>query len=127
MVPRSSRFLLAFSSFLLVVGAVMHAVAFRMTLTAVAKSDIPAFFGNSLKALWLGDSATLLIVAVLFCLFAIRPSTATRLVVLLVSLVPAATAVLLYIFLGNFFAGHLLIVTSAVAFLAGLKFPGAGD
>jgi len=33
--------------------------------------------------------------------------------------------VLVYLFLGNFFAGHILLVTAAAVFLAGLLFPGA--
>jgi len=50
---------------------------------------------------------------------------AARAFVVLVALIPAATAVLLYTFLGNFVAGHLLLTIAALAFLAGLKFPGS--
>jgi ABC-type methionine transport system permease subunit len=50
---------------------------------------------------------------------------ATRPFVVLVALIPAATAILLYTFLGNFLAGHLLLTIAALAFLAGLQLPGS--
>jgi len=107
------------------IGGASHAAAFNRTLAAVATSDLAPFFGGSLKLLWLADSATMFILAALFGLIASRPITATRPVVLLLALIPAATAVLVYLFLGNFFAGHILLVTAAAVFLAGLLFPGA--
>jgi hypothetical protein len=125
MVPRAPRFLLAFSSLLSAVGGVVHAAAFRKTLAAVAGSNLPPFFGNSLKMLWLGDSTTLFGLAAIFGLIAARPFAATRTVVVLLALIPAATAVLLYTFLGSFFAGHLLLTIAAAAFFAGLQLPTA--
>jgi len=46
-------------------------------------------------------------------------------VVVLVALIPAATAVLLYTFLGNFFAGHLLLAIAALAFFGAMQLPGS--
>jgi len=125
MTTRAPRFLLAFSSLLMTIGGASHAAALNRTLAAVATSDLAPFYGGSLKLLWLADSATMFILAALFGLIAARPITATRPVVLLLALIPAATAVLVYLFLGNFFAGHILLVTAAAVFLAGLLFPGA--
>ena len=131
MTTRAPRFLLAFSSLLMTMGGASHAAAFNRTLAAVATSDLPPFYGGSLRLLWLADSATMFILAALFGLIAARPITATRPVVLLLALIPAATAVLVYTFLGNFFAGHILLVTAVAVFFAGLLFPGvkvqAGD
>jgi hypothetical protein len=124
MIARTPRLLLAFASLLLTAGAAMHAAAFKRTLAAVATSDLRPFFGNSLKMLWLGDSATLFLLGALFALIAARPSVATRPVVMLLAFIPAATAVLIYVFLGSFFAGHLLMAIAAAAFFAGLQFPG---
>jgi hypothetical protein len=104
-------------------GGVMHAIAFQRTLSVIGVSRLPPFFGNSFKLLWLGDSATMLVLAVIFGVIAARPSLATRPLVLLIALIPAATAVLLYVFLGSFFAGHIQLATATAAFLAGLRFP----
>jgi len=105
-------------------GSVMHALAFHRAQSVVRVSQLPPFFGNSFKSLWLGDSTTMLALAVIFGVIAIRPAVATRPLVLLIALIPAATAVLLYVFLGNFFAGHIHLATATAAFLAGLRFPG---
>ncbi len=125
MATRVPRFLLAFSSLLMTIGGASHAAAFNRTLTAVATSNLSPFYGGSLKLLWLADSATMFILALLFGLIAAWPNTATRPVVLLLALIPAATAVLVYTFLGAFFAGHILLATGAAVFFAGLLFPGA--
>jgi len=119
---RVPRFLLAFSSLLLVVGGYMHAAAFKRAVAAVDASNLPSFFGNSLKLLWLGDSTTMFILVAVFTLIAARPSAVTSPVVMLLALIPAATAVLLYAFLGSFFAGHLLLAVAALVFFAGLRF-----
>jgi hypothetical protein len=117
------RLLLAFSSLLLAAGGVVHAVAFNRARAAFAASSLPPFFGNTSKALWLADSTTLWMVAAVFGLIAARPAAATGPVVMLVALIPAATAVLIYLFLGSFFAGHLLLAAAAMAFFAGLWLP----
>jgi len=123
MVTRAPRFLLALSSLLLVVGGLVHAAAFRRALPVISASDLPPFFGNSFKALWLADSATMFILAAAFGLIVARPSAVTRPVVMFLALIPAATATLIYVFVGSFFAGHLLLAIAATAFLAGLQFP----
>jgi len=125
MINRSPRFLLAFSAVMLLAGAAIHAAAFRHAAAAIAESNLRPFFGNSSKSLWLGDSATLFGVALLCGLIAFRPTVATRPVVILIAFIPAATAVLLYIFLGSFFAGYLLMVSAAAIFFAGVQFPAA--
>jgi len=125
MISRAPSFLLAVSAALQMVGAFVHAGAFKHASAAFAESNLRAFFGNSSKALWLGDSTTLFITALLCGLVALRPSAATKPVVMLLAFIPAATAILIYVFLGSFFAGHLLLVSGAAIFFAGLQFPGA--
>lgn len=123
MAARTPRLLLAFASLLSATGGALHAAAFKKAQLVITASDLPRFYGGSSKGLWLADSATLLILAVIFGLVAARPSMATRPLVMLVALIPAATAVMLYTFLGGFFAGHLLLVIAALAFLGGLLLP----
>jgi len=103
----------------------MHAAAFPKALVAIDGSNLPHFYGGSSKGLWLADSATLFLLAAIFGLIALRPSLATRTVVILVALIPAATAVLLYAFLGGFIAGHLLLLIAVLALVAGAQFPGS--
>ncbi len=119
--PALPRWLLASAAALLLLGAVMHTSAFARTRAAVAASNLAAFFGQSLKALWLIDSMTLLTLAVVFGLVAARPTLASGAVVALLALVPAATTMLLYSFIGGgFFPAHLLLLAAALAFVAGL-------
>jgi hypothetical protein len=115
-----SRFLLTLSALILAAGGLMHARAFDRTLAAIASSDLAPFYANSLKALWLIDSATLFTLAVVFGTIAARPSSATRLVVLLLAAVPAATALFLYKYIGNFVPAHLLLAAAVAAALGGL-------
>jgi hypothetical protein len=119
------RLLLCFSSLVLALAAVVHAAAFNRALAAVGKSNLAPFFGTCLESLWLADSTTCLLLSAIFGLIAARPSVATRSVVLLLALIPTATAILIYTFLGPFFAGHFLLLPAVAAFVAGLRLPGA--
>ena len=123
MVTRTPRLLFALSSLLMAIGGASHAAAFNRTLPATAKSNLTPFFAGSFKLLWLADSATMFILSAIFGFVAARPSAATRPLLILISLIPAATAVLVYVFLGSFFAGHILLATAALAFVAALQFP----
>jgi hypothetical protein len=115
-----SRLLLLISAALLLFGGVVHALAFKKAVAAVADSNLAAFYARALKGLWLIDSATLIILACLFGLLAARPTMAGGLVVALMALIPAATAALLYYFIGAFMPAHLLLAAAALAFTAGL-------
>ena len=114
------RTLLAFSALLFAFGAWIHTSAFGHVSAAVANSDLPEFFGKGFKTLWLQDSGLQIVLAILFALTAIRPSTATRWVIVLVALIPFTTAMLAYYFIGNFIAGHLFLVASVSAIMGGL-------
>jgi len=121
MVRQAPRFLLGSASLLSALGGAIHAAAFRKALTALNASKLPFFYAGSSKSLWLADSARLLILAAIFALLAMRPSMASQTIVTLIALIPAATAVLPYTFLGNFFAGHLLLVIAVLAFFSGFR------
>jgi len=125
MVGRTPRFLLALSSVISALGGAMHALAFRKAAAAIDSSSLAHFYGGSSKGLWLADSATLFILAIIFGLIAARPSMATRPLIILVALIPAATAILIYTFLGGFIAGHILLAIAILALLAGTQFPGS--
>ncbi len=106
-------------------GGPLHAAAFNKAAAILAAANLPPFYTGSLKGLWLADSATLVTLALTFGLIAFRPGLASRPVVLLLALIPAATAGLVYHFVGGFFAAHLLMAAAVAAFIGGLLFPTA--
>lgn len=120
------RALLVFTAAILVVGGAMHAAAFRGTLAALATSDLAPFYSASLKALWLIDSATLITLAMVFGLVAFRPEAAAGVLVVLLALVPGATALFLYRHIGNFPPAHMLLASAAAAVVAGLELNAKG-
>lgn len=111
------------ASFIAAAGALMHASVFDRAAGLITGSNLPAVVSGSAKALWLADSATLLIVAALFATLAVRPRAANRGIVLLLALIPASTAVMIYVFLGGFFAGHMLLAIAALAGWAAFQLP----
>ena len=119
------RVLLAFSAIVFAFGAWIHTSAFARMSASVAKSDLPGFFGNGFRVLWLQDSALQIVFAILFALVAIRPSVATRWVIAIVALIPLTTAMMIYCFIGNFIGGHIFLAGGLAAVLGGLMLPGS--
>jgi hypothetical protein len=116
-----SRWFLLFAALLLLLGAIMHTSAFPRTQSAVAAApSLAPFFGQSLKALWLIDSVTLLTLSGIFSLAALSPGSISGLLVALLALVPVGTAILLYVFLGRFAPAHLLLLAGLLALTAGM-------
>ena len=116
------RIFLALSAVLLAVGAWIHTSAFGKLSAAVANSDLIPFAAKSLRILWLEDSVVLLILAIVFAIIAALPSAASKWVIVLLALIPGATAALVYYFVGNFIAGHLLLAAAVAAILGALQY-----
>ena len=117
------RVLLAFSAIVLALGAWKHTAAFNKVSAAVAKSDLDPFVGRGFKVLWFQDSTIAIVLAIVFALVAIRPFAASKIVIVLLGLVPVITAALAYHFIGNFIGGHIFLAAGAAAILGGLLFP----
>jgi hypothetical protein len=118
---RVARILLAVAAVICGLGATAHAGAYRSAAApALENAHLAPFLGAELRVLWLADSTTLFGLCLLFGYLAARPRSASGVVVILASLVPGATAVLLYLFLGGFYAAHLLIAATASAAVAGI-------
>jgi len=115
-----SRILLGFSAIVFAFGAYIHTSAFGRMSDTVAKSDLPAFFGNGFRTLWLMDSAVQIALALVFAIVAIKPNAATRPLVILVALVPLSTAGFIYYFIGNFVGGHIFLAGGLAAILGAL-------
>jgi hypothetical protein len=118
---RLPRILFAVSAAILLLGCFMHTTAFKKVVAAVAASNLPAFYGNALKALWLIDSITLAILGVIFVTIALRPINVRRSLILLLGLIPAGTSILLYTFIGIFIPAHMLLVAAILIFIAGFS------
>jgi hypothetical protein len=114
------RLLLAFSAILLAIGAWIHTSAFKKVSAGVAKSDLDTFLGKGLKVLWLQDSTIAIVLALVFAIVATRPFVASKTVIVLLGLVPVVTATLVYLFIGNFIAGHIFLTAGVAAILGRL-------
>jgi len=117
---RTARLLLGVSALILATGSAAHALAFKHALAALAGVKLSAGMAGSFKALWLADSTTCLTIAAIFALVAVRPSKIAAQLAMPIALIPAFTGIFIYEFLGNFYAGHLMIIAAASAFIAGL-------
>jgi hypothetical protein len=115
-----SRILFAFSALLLAIGAYIHTSAFSRVSAAIAKSALPDFFGKGFKVLWLQDSALQLIFAIVFAVLAIQPTAAPRWIVIMLAMLLLSTVTLVYCFIGNFIAGHLILIAAVAAILGAL-------
>jgi hypothetical protein len=114
------QFLLAASAAILALSGVMHARVFAKAEAAVNSSNLPEFYANSFKALWLIDSSGLLILAFVFAFAIARPRFISGKILLMLALIPATTAVFQYVFLGMFLPAHLLSIAAVTAALAGV-------
>jgi len=122
-----ARILLAFSAIVLAVGAYAHTSGFNKMSAAVAKSDLVPFVGKGLKVLWLQDSVIALVLAIVFGTIAARGSRVPRWIILVLALIPIATAGFVYHFIGNFIGGHLFLTAGVTAILGGLLYSGGGQ
>ena len=120
---RAPRFLLIFAAVLSIAGAALHAAAFSKALPIIAASGLPPFYSSSFKGLWLADSATLTVLAAICMMITARLQIATRWLLILLAFIPLTTAILLYTFLGNFFAGHLLLAIAVLVIFAAVHLP----
>ena len=115
----TARVLIGIAALFLALGGSMHLLAYPKAVAAVAASNLAEYFGNALKALWLMDSAGMYALALACALIAARPGAASGIVVAILGLIPAATAVLLYVFIGSFVGAHVLLLTALALFAGG--------
>jgi hypothetical protein len=115
-----ARVLLSISAAILALGGVMHAMAFHKTVTAVAGSNLEPYFAHSFLALWLIDSTTLVTLAGVFGLAVVSPRAVARAAVAVLAVIPAATAAILYAYLGAFLPAHVLLAAAVLAWTSAL-------
>ncbi len=114
-----ARVLLWLAAAILIGGAAMHAAAFgRVNAAVAAAHDLPPFFGRSLQALWLADSATLSVLGLVSAALALQPARLNGALLMLLICIPAATAICLYGFIGSFLPAHVLIAACLLTLAA---------
>ena len=118
-----SRWLLALSSFILATGAAIHALAYPSASAAADHSALPSFFAAALKALWLSDSVSSLMLAIALAIIAARPHLAGKPLIMALGIGPLCMAAVLFSTMGNFVAGYLMIVAGAAAVIGALLPP----
>jgi hypothetical protein len=120
----TSRICYSVAAAILLLGAILHVRAFVLKAGAIIDaSGLPAAQSAALKALWLADSATLTVVGAALLLLAARPHAASRGIAVLLALIPAGTAALIYVFLGPFFAAHLLLAAAVLSLIGTFSAP----
>src|SRR5262245_42010664 len=103
-----ARILFTIAAIDLAFGGILHAKAFSKAASLLDGANLPAFYTNSFKALWLIDSAILISVALLCLVVAFRKAETSRSILVLIAAIPGATAGLIYTLVGSFFPAHML-------------------
>ncbi len=121
-----SRLLLAGAAAIYAFGGAMHGLAFLTKAShAIDGSNLGAFMSKEMQVLWLADSTTLMALALVFGFIAAKPRSATKPLVMALALIPAATTALLYIYLGTFYAAHLLLAATVMVMAGAVTLPSA--
>jgi ketosteroid isomerase-like protein len=122
------RLLFGAAALIFGLGGLAHGAAYFSSAEAkLLGSGLAPFFRAELQVLWLGDATTLIAMALVIGSIALKPGAAGRGLILLLALVPGATALLLYWFLGGFYAAHLLALGAACMVAGALLLSGEGS
>ena len=118
-----SRWLLILSAAILAIGGSIHGLAYPKASTVADQSTLPPFFQEALKGLWLSDSLSSLTLALALACIAANPRLAATRLVLLLALMPLTVAVAIFLTMGNFAAGYLMLVAAAATLLSAVMRP----
>jgi hypothetical protein len=116
----TSKWLLIAAALIFGAGSALHAAVFlAKTSDAIGAANLSLMLRAELKTLWLADSTTLMSMAVISAVLAVGSRPASPSLTMLLALVPASTALLLYAYVGSFFAAHLLVIGALLMIAAG--------
>lgn len=115
--------LLALSATVLAAGASVHGLAYPKAAAAAELSTLPPFFQSALKGLWLGDSLSSLLLALVLASIAAKPEWAAKPLVFLLALTPLGISVVLFLTMGRFFASYLMLFAGLSVLLAAVLKP----
>jgi hypothetical protein len=114
----AAKSLLALSAIILAAGASIHGFAYPKAAAVAEHSTLPPFFQSALKGLWLSDSLSSLLLALVLVSIAMKPHWATKSLLLLLALTPLGTSVVLFLTMGRFFASYAMLMAAVAALLA---------
>lgn len=111
-----SRALIGLAAAALAIDAGLHWIFFGQgALAAIGVSNLPLTLAADFKVLWVADVTTLLSVAAAFAWAAISPASVASGVVLVLSVIPAALGVLVFLFGAPSYAGVNMLIAAALA------------
>lgn len=122
-VCKKFRLLLVVASINLGIGAWMHSARTGAVFNMLANAGLQDFEHAGFRALWHSDTCTQVILAIICGWLSYRPASASRAIVLLLSLLPFSTAIALYSQLGYYSGAHTLMVSTLLIAAASLGFP----
>ncbi len=121
MSAKIARILLALAAAALAVDASLHWILFGpKVLAIIGPSNLPPALAADFKVLWVADISTLLSVALAFAWAARFPAAASAALVLVVSIIPAALGVLIFVFGAPSYAGFNMLAAAGLAVIAGV-------
>lgn len=118
-----TRSLAALVALMQIGGGLAHASAFAGAAAIVDGAALPPFIIGSFKTLWLIDSTLQVVIGLIAATLAWRPGLASGALPVLLGLIPLGSALLLYTFLPDFYAGHLMAASAAALIVAGIFWP----
>src|SRR5271167_1568423 len=122
-----SRGLMLFSAFCLLAGGIAHSMACAKAASIAAQAHLRVPYAAMFEGLWINASTTSFAMAIVFTFVAAFPSVAARPLVILLALLPFASAGAIYATMGNFLPGHVLLAAGIAALAAGIfHFDGPG-
>jgi hypothetical protein len=110
-----SRVALAVSALVLVLGGVFHGSGFPKVSALAAHSNLNPVLVGAFNGLWLCDSTTAITMGLAFGLLAAYPGWAARQLIAVLALVPLTSAVAIYMTMGVFIGGHVMLAAGAAA------------
>ena len=119
LVRLAPRLLLGFSALCLASGASVHTLAYQKAAGIAEHSTLPAFFVAAFKGLWLSDSLTCSGLALTIGAIAVFPRMASRSLVMLLAVMPLASAMVILATMGKFFAGYVMLLSSVTTLVGG--------
>lgn len=120
MPPLVARLMLGAAALGLGADGVMHAAVWGASGMAAARaSNLPAMFGAELGVLWLWDAVALVGLALVFLFAALRPAAVSGPVIMLLALIPALLAAILYWAVGPFYPELTVGIPALLALAAG--------
>lgn len=127
--PRAniSRILLILAALPMVAGGTGHTVAFRKATAVLDASNLSSQYAAIFKGLWLSIGVVITLIGLAYLMLALWPKLATKTTLGILGALPFASAISIYLTVGNFGPAHLLIACATMALLAALLHPGGTE